>query len=82
MDDVSDIRAYYDASLVEEERLTRHPLEEEITWLYLERYLPSEGSVLEVGAATGRYTRELARRGYRVTAVDLSPVLGEENQRR
>jgi SAM-dependent methyltransferase len=33
---------------------------------------------LEVGAATGRYTLELARRGYVVTAVDLSAALIEE----
>jgi 2-polyprenyl-3-methyl-5-hydroxy-6-metoxy-1,4-benzoquinol methylase len=35
---------------------------------------------LEVGAATGRYTLELARRGYAVTAVDLSAALLKENE--
>jgi SAM-dependent methyltransferase len=33
---------------------------------------------LEVGAATGRYTLELARRGYTLTAVDLSAALLEK----
>jgi S-adenosylmethionine-dependent methyltransferase len=75
MDDISDIRAYYDRFPEEEERLDSHQLEWDVTWHYLERYLPPEGPILEVGAATGRYTRELARRGYRVTAVDLSPAL-------
>lgn len=31
-------------------------------------------AVLEIGVATGRYTLDLARRGYRLTAVDLSAV--------
>ena len=54
-------------------RLERHQLERDITWLYLDRYLPSEGAILDIGAATGGYTLELAKRGYSVTAVDLSP---------
>jgi len=33
---------------------------------------------LEVGAATGRYTWELAKRGYTLTAVDLSAALLEQ----
>jgi SAM-dependent methyltransferase len=37
---------------------------------------------LEVGAATGRYTLELAKRGYAVTAVDLSAGLLEECRKR
>jgi SAM-dependent methyltransferase len=72
-DDVQDIRDYYDRGTeVEEERLNRHQLEYDLTWRYLEEYLPAGGSVLEIGAATGRYTVELARRGHIVTAVDLS----------
>jgi S-adenosylmethionine-dependent methyltransferase len=75
IDDVSDIAAFYDNNLESEHaRLERHPLEYELTWRYLEQYLPAQGSILEIGAATGRYTLELARRGYQVTAVDLSAV--------
>jgi S-adenosylmethionine-dependent methyltransferase len=75
MDDISDIARFYDQGAeVEDGRMLRHQLEFDLTWRYLERYLPSDGRVLEIGAATGRYTVELARRGYRVTAVDLSPV--------
>lgn len=74
-DDVSDVAAYYDSDPEREHnRLERHQLEYDLTWRYLERYLPEQGSILEVGAATGRYTLELARRGYAVTAVDLSAV--------
>jgi S-adenosylmethionine-dependent methyltransferase len=74
-DDVSDIAAYYSSNPEGEHgRLERHQLEYDLTWRYLDRYLPAHGAVLEIGAATGRYTLELARRGYRLTAVDLSSV--------
>ncbi|MHB0857580.1 MAG: class I SAM-dependent methyltransferase [Anaerolineae bacterium] len=76
MDDISDIRALYDASLErEDERLVRHQLEFDLTLRYLETYLPPIGHVLELGAASGRYTLELVRRGYQVTAFDLSTEL-------
>src|SRR5512134_1796913 len=72
-DDISDIADYYDSDPEREhDRLERHQLEHELTWRYLDQYLPAQGSILEIGAATGRYTLELAKRGYRVTAVDLS----------
>ncbi len=78
-DDIGDIADYYDSDPAREHgRLERHQLEYDLTWRYLERYLPPQGSVLEIGAATGRYTLELAQRGYAVTAVDLSASLLEE----
>ena len=81
IDDVSDISAYYDRSIEgEHERLERHQLEYDLTWRYLKRYLPARGNILEVGAATGRYTLELARKGYQVTAVDLSSKALEFNR--
>jgi S-adenosylmethionine-dependent methyltransferase len=73
LDDISDIRAWYDRGAGDEPRLDEHQLEWDLTWRYLERYLPAQGRLLELGAATGRYTRELARRGYHITALDLSP---------
>ncbi len=82
-DDVTDIAAYYDREVEREDsRLDRHQLENDLTWRYLDQYLPAGGSILEIGAATGRYTVELARRGYSVTAVDLSADLLKECQRR
>ena len=81
-DDISDIAQFYNSNPEgEHERLERHQLEYELTWRYLERYLPPQGSILEVGAATGRYTRELAKREYLVTAVDLSAELMEMSKR-
>jgi S-adenosylmethionine-dependent methyltransferase len=82
-DDVSDIAFFYNSDPQREHvRLERHQLEYDLTWRYLDRYLPAQGSILEVGAATGRYTLELAKRGYTLTAVDLSAVLLEECRKR
>jgi len=78
-DDVSDIAAYYNNDPEREHwRLGQHQLEYDLTWRYLNQYLPSQGSILEVGAATGRYTLEFAKRGYKLTAVDLSAAQIEE----
>jgi SAM-dependent methyltransferase len=77
-DDIADIADSYNNSVGDEdERLILHQLEYDLTWRYLTRYLPPTGSILEIGAATGRYTLELCRRGYSVTAVDLSAALLE-----
>lgn len=79
IDDVSDIVEWYSSNPQEEHsRLERHQLEYELTWRYLNQYLPSQGMILEVGAATGRYTLELAKRGYTITAVDFSSALIEK----
>lgn len=83
IDDVSDIRAYYnDDPEREHGRLEQHQLEFDLTWRYLDHYLPAQGRILEIGAATGRYTLPLAERGYHVTAVDLSAGQLDVCQRR
>lgn len=41
------------------------------TMRYIEKYLKPGMRVLEIGAATGRYSHALARQGYRVDAVEL-----------
>lgn len=75
-DDNSDIRAFYNNDpAYEDDRLARHQLEFDMTWRYFDRYLPKSGHVLEIGAATGKYTIGLAQKGYRVTAVDMSANL-------
>jgi len=72
-DDIRDIAAYYDFDPEREhERLSVHQLEYELTMRIMARYLPVNGSLLEIGAATGRYTLPLVERGYALTAVDLS----------
>jgi S-adenosylmethionine-dependent methyltransferase len=82
-DDISDIRAFYEASVEQEDgRLERHPIERDVTWRYLDAYLPPSGRILEIGAGTGAYTLPLAGRGYEVTAVELAPALLEVCRRR
>lgn len=43
------------------------------TMRYVERYLRPGMRVLEIGAATGRYSHALAQKGYPVDAVELVP---------
>ncbi len=83
VDDTSDIRQFYDDSVEKESgRLDRHQLERDMTWRYLDKYLPRRGKILEIGAASGAYTIPLAKRGYTVTAVDFSPGLLEACKKR
>lgn len=44
------------------------------TWL-VERGVRPGAALLDAGCGTGRYSRELARRGYAVRGIDLSPEL-------
>ncbi|OGO20758.1 MAG: hypothetical protein A2Z15_06030 [Chloroflexi bacterium RBG_16_50_11] len=74
VDDITDIQAYYDKRVEQEHgRLERHQQERDITWRYLDKYLPPRGKILDIGAATGAYAIPLAKRGYSVNAVDLAP---------
>ena len=77
-DDIQDIAAHYDEDpLAEAARLGLHQLERDLTWRILDRYLPASGPILDLGAAAGAYTLPLAKRGYAVTAIDLSKGLVE-----
>lgn len=66
---LTDYYTYYD----EEGRLlSRHGSVEFLTTMrYIERYLTPGMRILEIGAATGRYSHALARKGYPVDAVEL-----------
>ena len=58
----------------EDTRLTKSrqgQLEYRITMDYIHRYLKKGASVIEIGAATGRYSIALAREGFDVTSVEL-----------
>ena len=51
---------------------TKHGSVEFLTTMrYIEKYIREDDRVLEIGAATGRYSHALARRGYTVDAVEL-----------
>jgi ubiquinone/menaquinone biosynthesis C-methylase UbiE len=52
--------------------MSRHGSVEYLTTMrYIEKYLRPGMRVLEVGAATGRYSHTLAKQGYQVDAVEL-----------
>jgi SAM-dependent methyltransferase len=72
------VRDYYTSCVGKEwRRLVRdayHRLEFETTLHFLEKHLPEKGLVLDAGCGPGRYTIELAKRGYEVTSLDLTPA--------
>ena len=52
--------------------LSKHGQVEYLTTMrYIQKYLRPGMRILEIGAATGRYSHTLARQGYRVDAVEL-----------
>ena len=52
--------------------LSRYGYVEFITTMtYIEKYLKAGMRILEIGAATGRYSHTLARKGFKVDAVEL-----------
>lgn len=57
----------------EDSRLAlKHRMVEFLTTMhYIDKYIKSGDCVLEIGAATGRYSHTLARQGYDVDAVEL-----------
>lgn len=72
MDILKALTEFYSA-YDEEHRLTsRHGSVEFLTTMrYIEKYLQPGMKILEIGAATGRYSHTLARMGYPVEAVEL-----------
>jgi SAM-dependent methyltransferase len=50
-----------------------HQLEYLVTMHFLEKHLPKHGLILDAGGGPGRYSIELAGRGYDVVLLDLSP---------
>lgn len=49
-----------------------HRLELTTTLHYLDKYIPRQGSVLDAGGGPGRYTLELAQKGYDVVLLDAT----------
>jgi SAM-dependent methyltransferase len=75
------VKEYYSGLRVRERRrLIRSPynrLEFDITAYFLKKYLPKHGYILDAGGGPGRYTIELAKLGYDVALLDLTPDLLE-----
>ena len=58
-------------------RLDREPIEFQVNWHYIKKYLPMNGDILDNGAGPGKYSMQLANEGYKVTLTDLTPKLVE-----
>ncbi|MEM3765416.1 MAG: class I SAM-dependent methyltransferase [Candidatus Bathyarchaeia archaeon] len=73
------VKEYYSkVGLREWRRLVRDPyhrLEFDTTMHFIKKYLPLKGLVLDAGGGPGRYTIELAKLGYDVILLDLTPKL-------
>ncbi len=70
------VKQFYTANVQGEwRRLVRNPyfrLEFDTTCHFLDKYLPAQGVILDAGGGPGRYTLELARRGYEVVLLDAT----------
>ena len=74
------VRDYYDSAPEREWKrldtgLSR--IEFASTLRLIEKYFPANGAVCDIGSGPGRYSIELAKRGYGVTLLDLSGKLLE-----
>jgi S-adenosylmethionine-dependent methyltransferase len=71
---MSVVENYYDQNAQDEwERLERHKIEFQVTLRALSEFLPPPPArLIDIGGGPGRYAIHLAKRGYRVTLVDLS----------
>ena len=66
------LKNYYEHYDEDSRLLSKHGMVEYLTTMhYIEKYLVPNGKILEIGAATGRYSHALAQRGYHVDAVEL-----------
>jgi ubiquinone/menaquinone biosynthesis C-methylase UbiE len=71
------VKDYYDAKAEYEwNRLVQdayHQLEYIVHMHFLSKYLPTRGLILDADGGPGRYTIELAKKGYQLLLLDLSP---------
>lgn len=66
------LTSYYENYDEEGRLLSKHGSVEYVTTMkYIEKYLQPGMRIMEIGAATGRYSHALARKGYQVDAVEL-----------
>ena len=68
----------YSKNINEWERLVKdpfHKLEFDTTFKFLRKFFPKKGLVLDAGGGPGRYSIELAKKGYDIILLDLVPKL-------
>ena len=70
------VKEYYSGQVQDEwKRLVKdayHRLEFDTTLHFFDKYLPNHGLILDAGGGPGRYTLELAKRGYEVVLLDAT----------
>ena len=72
MEALQALTQYYESYNEDNRLCSRNGMVEFLTTLrYIEKYLRPGMRILEIGAATGRYSHHLARQGYPVDAVEL-----------
>ena len=72
-DYTEDVRAYYADAQLEWDRLADDFAHEKyITIHMMDRFLPAEGSILDIGGGPGHYSIHYAGKGHKVTLIDLS----------
>ena len=72
MDTLNVISKFYEEYDEENRLCSRHGMVEFLTTTrYIDKYLRPGMKILEIGAATGRYSHHYARQGYTVDAVEL-----------
>jgi 2-polyprenyl-3-methyl-5-hydroxy-6-metoxy-1,4-benzoquinol methylase len=80
------VKKYYvELGIKEWKRLVKDPyhrLEFDTTMHFLKKYLPKKGLILDAGGGPGRYAIELAKLGYDIVLLDLTPELLEIAKRR
>lgn len=71
MEKIKQVENYYEG-YDEWHRLERHKVEFEITKKYIDKYVPSNSRILDIGGGPGRYSIYLASKGHKVTLLDLT----------
>lgn len=70
------VKEFYSGQVHQEwRRLVKNPycrLEFDTTLHYLDKYLPQHGLILDAGGGPGRYTIDLAKKGYDVILLDVT----------
>src|ERR1700733_5365955 len=69
-------RQWWDAKAPKEERdLADESINRALRWREIERHLEGVRTILDVGGATGVFSVPLAKRGFHLTHLDLSPEM-------